>query len=786
MAKPPFDPNKPFTAVDDKPPFDPSKPFEAVDDGKTGSGEAAFIGLQKGASFGTRPTVAGVGAGLGALVGNLGMDVKGEGLVEKLKRSGSSFGPAFSEARSSSIAEQQKAEMDRPGASLAGNIGGAVLTLPLTAVNTLKGAVGLGAATGAGAAIGESESVGDAATKVGTGALFGAAGYGAAKGLSKAAGYAANKLSGIGENTAKGAITTFLGPKREAIDAYLKRASDIKAAKSIEEIKGSIDDIMEGYLSSVDSAKLSKVEAKEGLRLIEQQIRDATQDANFAFNIKRADIKDSLKTARSALDSSFEGAKTKLTSIKSPIQMTDDVQAAIQDLKSQVTKGSAESYKILDSDPNAYSVRNAGSILKQMADDMNIQPFQKSGLAVAGTVNNGGPVTSQTAGVQDELRAFASRLENTPEQIPARELKKILQQIDQSEKAMYGQPGFDGRVSQAYKMVRAKIDEAVKAANPAYRAKMDEVASKSNLLNEALDRFSDPRATVSRLNSISSRTAGEDRAILQNLGNSTGRDFKTAIDQFSGAQGILKDPRAVEQLKRSLPEYENLIKAESRFGSLSRPETKTGFVDAQISKLNLPEELAKAKAGLTGKEQGLADAIRKLEPVKALSPNRTQSIVQNLLRDPSAQNIESRAALKELSTASQTDFLKMIDDLKVQRSFSGEFRNGSRNVVLGGIMGFITGGLPGAGGGAAVGGVIDRYGPKVAQKILDGYLAVANAPSLQKIQALQIPQEAKQYLAKELLGLSTRLSTGSMGGQFATSGGSMQRRMERISNEKDK
>jgi len=495
---------------------------------KTSSKDAAIIGLQKGATFGMRPSIAGAGAALGSFAGEFGQDRKGEGLVDKIRRSGLSAKGAFSEARQSAIDEQIKSEADRPGASMAGNIGGAILTLPLTAVNSLRGAVALGAASGAGTAIGESNSLEDAAKKTVAGAAFGAAGYGAAKGIGKLASMAAKKTATLGEDTAKGAITTLLGPKREAIDSYLKRASEIKGAKSIEQIKGQIDDIMDGYLSSVEKSKLSKAEAKEGLKLIEQQIRDATQDANFSFSVKRADIKDALKTARSSVDSAFEGAKSKLTSIKSPIQMSDDVLASIQDLKSQVSKGSAESYKILESDPNAYSVRNAGKILRDMADDMNIQPLSKQGIVAQGqkvSGAGGGPVTTQSEGVQNELIKFAERLENTPETIPARELKKILQQIDQSEKAMYGQPGFDSRVSQAYKMVRARIDEAVKAANPLYKDKMDEVAQKTELLNAALDRFGDPRASVSRLNSISSRTAGQDRDILKNIGQSTGRDL---------------------------------------------------------------------------------------------------------------------------------------------------------------------------------------------------------------------------------------------------------------------
>ena len=47
--KPKFDPNKPFTIVDEKPKFDPSRPYTAVEDAT--EIDSALRGAAQGASF---------------------------------------------------------------------------------------------------------------------------------------------------------------------------------------------------------------------------------------------------------------------------------------------------------------------------------------------------------------------------------------------------------------------------------------------------------------------------------------------------------------------------------------------------------------------------------------------------------------------------------------------------------------------------------------------------------------------------------------------------------------
>lgn len=160
---------------------------EIDDSNKMSRTDALMVSGAKGATLGLRPVIAGGGAGLGALIGELQRDVKGEGLSDKISRSFGAIKPAYSEGRESALAEQKKAETDRPGYALAGNIGGMALTLPFTAVRGIKGAMALGGAQGAA----ESISEGNSATKVLgdtlKGGAIGAASLGLAKGIEKAA-----------------------------------------------------------------------------------------------------------------------------------------------------------------------------------------------------------------------------------------------------------------------------------------------------------------------------------------------------------------------------------------------------------------------------------------------------------------------------------------------------------------------------------------------------------------------------------------------------------------------
>lgn len=771
MAKPKFDPSQPFeipqAAAGAKPKFDPGQPFEVPSAAETQGARPPTQATSDNwfGPGGKVPTYLANSPNARALV---------EGTLEQLPAAGGIAGGAV--GASAGLAES------------APTFG---LTAPVLV--TAQGIAGAGLGTGAGKALenmgreyilGEQKTNAQRMSEPVRAAGTGAALQGAADVAGPIINAGGRAILGVG----KRAMTSIFGPSGEAIETYLSRADQIKNAKSIEQIKDQIDHTMSGMFDAVDKAKLGKEEAKRVLDATEQRIREATQDAKFQFRIKQADISDALKQSRDALDRAYGREVEKLSSIKSPIQLVDDVRGAIADLKDQVARGSKESYEILDKDSRAYSVQNAASVLRKIADDMNIQAYKipenspgsvfKSGylgqtpeMAGVGNPNAGkvigspsAPVTSQARGIQAEIRAFADRLEQTPKAVPARELKKILQDLDDSNMAMYGQPGFDSRLSRVYKLVRGTIDDAVKQSNPAYAEKMSSVAKNTQLLDEAIGRFGDSRSAASRLNSIASRANGADRDLLERLGSATGNDFRTPVEEYLGAQAKLKTPSSMADIKSSLPEYSSVRDLERRSAGLSRPESAPEYVSAELKKSGLTSERAFAEKGVNATGDRLTKAERALEPFKTLTQSGSENAVRGLMRKPEMQNIELKRKLEDLSNVSGKDFVTWIKDRRIANQFEGEYRNGSRNAVMFGTMGAAVGGsLAGPTGatvgatiGTSTGGAIDRFGPKIAQKILDAVRWSKGPQIVSAIDRLDIPPEAKRAALLELSAFAER------------------------------
>lgn len=236
--------------------------------------DAAKIGLERGATLGFRPAVAGAGAGLGSLIGNLQQDVKGEGLADRLKRAFSSVPGAYEEGRKGAIAEENQARTDRPGYAMAGDIAGNILTAPLVPLKGVKAAAALGAAQGAGRAISEGEDLTDAAGKFGEGVGYGLAGYGAGKAIGAAGNAAApyvkaglNKVgSVVSEKTGNAATkiaSTLTGVSEGDIKTYAKNAKEIVAMSksSAGNVAEAADQVRQKFSDSINQTR-SKLNSK--------------------------------------------------------------------------------------------------------------------------------------------------------------------------------------------------------------------------------------------------------------------------------------------------------------------------------------------------------------------------------------------------------------------------------------------------------------------------------------------------------------------------------------------
>lgn len=705
------------------------------------------------------------------------------------------------------VANRRQMKQDYRVADIAGGIGGALAPGTIGAKVATAGAQAAGKGASAlanfvGAQRLASNPIAQGAGKIAFGAAQGAGGALASEGLRQSVetpfgfiqpgeapslGQTAltgakfgGAIAGIGPTidaakyVGKQVLAGVFGPKVEFINAYLQNADQIRGAKSMEEIKQGIDDTVQMIQDDVDNALITEQQAKEALKAVQNKIKDVTQEANFKFRDVKFDVNEQFKIANQNLQNAHGVQVDSLKAIKSPIQMADDVQTAIVDLKKQVIQGSNEAKEILGNQrakvdlsevmPAFYNARERFFIGQNLPiGDSDRQALQRF----------------------DELmNRFASI--NKSGKISALEAKTLIQQLDRDLEYNAQAGSFQKPFSAALTPIRQRLDEILKTTYPAYREKMSEVADKTNLLSEVSDRFGDPRSTVSKLNSIAGRTAGEDRAILEKLGLSTGRDFKTPVDQFASAQSTLKDPNALERMKRGLPEFKQSKLAEFARNNMTTPRAQQQFVDTEIGKSGLLPQADSARGNLSAAQSDVQQIKAVQEPFRTITKETSQGKIKALMG--SEKNIEVENKLRELGKLSDRDFIQEINDLRVKRAFESENRRGSGNINLwalvgksagGAAVGLMSGDATLTAVGAVFGAISDRFGPRMTKAILDGVLKIQGSPTIQKIKDLGLPPDATNYLTQSLIREQAALQQGSGAArQVSDEDNALQRRLK--------
>lgn len=151
-----------------------------------------------------------------------------------------------------------------------------------------------------------------------------------------------------------------------------------------------------------------------------------------------------------------------------------------------------------------------------------------------------GPATPEAQAAAKQIENLIATFGRLPTKLTQEEAKKLIQQIDRSEQAVYRSGEFTDDVAGAYKSLRAQLDEQLKTQNPAYKEAMVPVAENTRLHGEVLPSFGDRESSISTLNRIGSPTSQVQRENLSKLGKATGRDYDTPIKEYMDAQSTLK------------------------------------------------------------------------------------------------------------------------------------------------------------------------------------------------------------------------------------------------------
>lgn len=323
--------------------------------------------------------------------------------------------------------------------------------------------------------------------------------------------------------------------------------------------------------------------------------------------------------------------------------------------------------------------------------------------------------------------------------LDAAEAKRIVQDLDSDVKTWDSAKiagAFDDKYNQNLKGVRAVIDKKLKKEFPEYAKKMNEISERAKLLSEGSKRFGNPQLADSRLSNIASDKGKFDRELLKKIGVYTGQDFDTPVAEYVRVQKTLKDPKQLEAIKRSLPEFDSLTNAQKIEKMAALDKSPKSF----RSKLKKSPSFTEMKMAQKDFDLALIDKNKIKGWTKATVDSKINAVMKG--------REYVRGQLETLGKMSDQDLVRMVDDLNVSEAFDKEFRIGSRNVNLWGAMGvgFLGGGPVGLLTGTAIGAVIDRYGPKITKKILIGVSKVKGSPTVEKLSKLGLPRQVSQEL----------------------------------------
>lgn len=555
----------------------------------------------------------------------------------------------------------------------------------------------------------------------------------------------------------KKALSAFGGVSEDVINRYMKDPTRVRNAETFDDLYEQVSGVVKKLSDDFEDKKTTFEKAQKKLDEVARGIKESR------ISGKEVALEE-VKRARMLLDESFKSSKRALADKASPSSLDPLVDDAVGNLKKKISKGSGESYAILDKDPTSYDIRGLSKPLESMADEMNVvgrRITETSEPPAFGSL--GGNASKKMAvetveqgplmgkGVQAEIRGLAEKIKGLPEEVSAPTLKQIIQDIDASEKALYGQPGFDKRVSQAYKGLRSQIDELIKTKNPEYRAKMSEVADNMGVFSDSVDKFGNGGSRIARLQNIARPSAKYDLKTLEKLAAKEGGQLPQMVKEAVNAQKTLRSPLRLESIKKNLPEQAGVRSAEMQAAvtkRLAKPREITKSIERSA-------DFYKARSA----EANMKTAKRIADQFKGFGEKTAEAKLKQVAQGKKF----ATKTLQELSELADQDFVEAVRAAQDAAAFTKPAFNGSRNVnlwtVIGALgqsaaakggagagAGFVFGGPVGMAFGAVTGAMLDVYGPAVTKKILDGVLKIQGPITPSALQSLDVPEGVKQQL----------------------------------------
>lgn len=251
-------------------------------------------------------------------------------------------------------------------------------------------------------------------------------------------------------------------------------------------------------------------------------------------------------------------------------------------------------------------------------------------------------------------------------------------------------------------------------------------------------------------------SAPELKSVIQALDRDTSYIKSVAGSFDSPGERVLKSIRRSidKRLKTDIPLYAEKMEDVSSLSQFldvaSKKLGEFGKAESALSKIaspNKPLDETQRVLRDVAKRGGIdLERVRKAQENAKLFNDWKDYKIEDKVKQLMRNTQEHRAKMKALSEMSEVDFIREIENLSIKNHFEQQFTKGTRNVALWTVIGAGTGGVLGGISGANMGAVIDRYGPKIAQKILGAVSAINGVPTVRKVvNAMDsLPQNVKK------------------------------------------
>lgn len=426
----------------------------------------------------------------------------------------------FKEAYSKDVERRRGLREQNEGIDIAGQVGGAVASIPVT-----LGAKTVAALPAAGKATASLLKSGSKVAEVGAEgaralveAIPGAQRLlGAQNMFGRAARIAKGAAEGGGAVFTSEALRKGVGYGTGFIREEDKEPSLTEMVATGAKFGGALRSVPEVY-SALKSG------AKKGISVVLGPKTEAIDEfLTSAERLRGKQFKPELEKTKDAIQLSVDDLARKAG--QESLNASDEIQVALNSLKQKVGDASRESREILD--------RSNAELSKQDV----VGAFNQ---AIGKIRKVGGKAISESAKqAEAQLNGLKEELASLPvESFKGNDIKNILQSLDEQYEVVSNAGEFGSLPGSLIKDVRRTLDTAIKTQSKEYAEKMKDVAKLSQLLDESSRRFGTQEKALSAINVLGTGKTPIQDPMLSTLAQETGLDLQKVVQARDASQAF--------------------------------------------------------------------------------------------------------------------------------------------------------------------------------------------------------------------------------------------------------